>query len=90
MLGIERNTEETENIKKEGRREEDMTQKGSRKMCTHMSDHRRKEAQRIMINEMKGGIKRRKKVDRAKIDIKYIESEQRQNVRVHIKDPCFI
>ncbi len=67
-----------------------MTQKGSRKMCTRMSDHSRKEAQRIMINEMKGGIKRRKKMDRAKIFIKYIESEQRQNVRVHIKDPCFI
>jgi hypothetical protein len=31
-----------------------------------------------MINEMKGGIKRRKKVDRAKINIKYIESEQRE------------
>jgi hypothetical protein len=90
MLGIERNTEETENSKKEGLREEDMTQKGSRKMSTRMSDHSRKEAERININDMKGGIKRRKKVDRAKIYIKYIESEQRQNVRVHRKDPCFI
>ncbi len=79
MLGIERNTEETENSKKEGLNEEDMTLKGSRKMCTCMSDHSRKEAQRIMIDKMKGGMKRRKKVDRAKIDIKYIESEQRQN-----------
>ncbi len=34
MLEIERNTEETENSKKElGLRKEDMTQKGSRKMC---------------------------------------------------------
>jgi hypothetical protein len=33
MLGIERNTEETENNNKEGLREEDMTQKGIRKMC---------------------------------------------------------
>ncbi len=33
MLGIERNTEETENSKKEGLNEEDMTLKGSRKMC---------------------------------------------------------
>jgi hypothetical protein len=58
MLEIERNTEETENSKKEGLREEDITQKGSRKMCTRMSDHSRKEAQRIMINEMKGGMKK--------------------------------
>jgi hypothetical protein len=56
-----------------------MTQKGSRKMSTRMSDHSRKEER-----------KRRKKVDRAKIDIKYIESEQRQNVRLHRKGPCFI
>ena len=34
-----------------------MTQKGSRKMSTRRSDHSRKEAQRIMINEMKGGMK---------------------------------
>jgi hypothetical protein len=39
MLEIERNTEETENSKKEELREEDMTEKGSRKMCTRMSDH---------------------------------------------------
>jgi hypothetical protein len=36
-----------------------MTQKGSRKRCTRMSDHRRKEAQRIMINEMKEGMKKK-------------------------------
>ncbi len=57
MLEIERNTEETDNSKKERLREEDMTQKGSRKMSTRMSDPSRKEAQRIMINEMKGGMK---------------------------------
>jgi hypothetical protein len=35
MYEIERNTEETENSKKEGLREEDITQKGCRKMCTY-------------------------------------------------------
>ncbi len=66
MLEIERNTEETENSKKEGLNEVDMMLKGCRKMCTCMSDHRRKEAQRIMTNEMKGGTKKEEESGQSK------------------------
>jgi hypothetical protein len=64
MLEIERNTEETENSKKEGLREEDMTLKGRSKMW--MSDCKRKEAQRIRINKMKGGMRKEEESGQSK------------------------